>query len=519
VATETEIIDVLVRLRGGAAAAREADTFAAKIGAIGRTAGGITVALGALGAAGAGIRFDSTMEQNQIAFEQFLGSAEAANAEVQSLLDLSNRMPQFGFDTFAGGAKRLLAMGDPIDRVNTDLATLADTASGLGLGSEGIDRMVLALGQMRSTGVVQGDELRQLQEAGIKVYDYMIQAGVITRKDIGQIGQMHINAATAIDAIMSGMQADFGGLSARATNTWQYQLGQVKNYGAQAAGALVRPIMDLAESTVLPYIAGQLRQAATYLRAGGATDLLGTLGDILRIMAPVIAAFVAYRAALLGVAAAEALVAGVGIVAAFIGTLGAVIALIPAVTSLADAWYLLDAAVAANPIGIVIVAIAALIAGLVYAYMKVGWFHSAVDALWDGISTGASAAAQAFTVAFDAAVSAVRAAINFILGAWNSLHFTLPHIHAFGHNFGGQTIGVPPIPLLANGGQVPIGGAAVVGDAGPELLTNQGGTAVVSPMGGGARGGMAHYVLMLPDMRVLAEGVAEEGRTAVARGS
>jgi hypothetical protein len=119
VATETEIIDVLVRLRGGAAAAREADTFAAKIGAIGRTAAGITVALGALGAAGAGISFNSTMEQNQIAFEQFLGSAEAANAEVQSLLDLSNQMPQFGFDTFAGGAKRLLAMGDPIERVNS----------------------------------------------------------------------------------------------------------------------------------------------------------------------------------------------------------------------------------------------------------------------------------------------------------------------------------------------------------------------------------------------------------------
>jgi tape measure domain-containing protein len=521
VATETEIIDVLVRLRGGAAAAREADSFAGKIGAIGRTAAGITVALGALGAAGAGISFNSTMEQNQIAFEQFLGSAEAANAEVQSLLDLSNQMPQFGFDTFAGGAKRLLAMGDPIERVNTDLATLADTASGLGLGSEGIDRMVLALGQMRSTGVVQGDELRQLQEAGIKVYDYMIKAGIITRKDIGQIGNMHIDAAKAIDAIMTGMQADFGGLSARATHTWQYQLGQVKNYGAQAAGALVRPIMDLAESTVLPYIAGQLKQAATYLRAGGAAGLLETLGHILRMMTPVIAAFVAYRAALLGVAAAEGLVAAGAATMGLVMTLATVLTLIPAVTSLADAMFLMSEAIGALGLSVAAVStlgIALLIAGLVYAYMKVDWFRAGVDAMWNAIASGATMALDSVKTWANLAWEAIRGLINLVLSAWNALHFTIPHFHAFGHDFGGQTIGVPPVPLLANGGQVPIGGAAVVGDAGPELLTNQGGTAVVSPMGN-QRGGMAHFVLMLPDMRILAEGVAEEGRTAVARGS
>lgn len=499
-ATETEIIDVLVRLRGGAAAAREADTIAARVGAIAKTAGAVALGLGAMRAAGAGIDFNSTMEQNQIAFEQFLGSTEAANAEIQALLDLSNQMPQFGFGTFASDAKRLLAMGDPIERVNSDLATLADTASGLGLGSEGIDRMVIALGQMRSTGVVQGDELRQLQEAGIKVYDYLIKAGVITRQDIGQIGNLHIEAAKAIDAIMMGMQSDFGGLSARATGTWQYQLGQVKNYGAQAAGALVRPIMDLAEGSVLPYIAGQLKQAATYLQSGGASHLYGTLQDILKIMTPLLAALAAYRLALMGIATAEAIVTGIGLVATFTGTLVAAIALAPAITSVADAMYLLDAAFAANPIGIVVVAIAALIGALVYAYTKVGWFR-------DGVNT-----------AFHAVVEAVKWAINWIIKAWNALNFTIPRVHTPFGDVGGVTIGVGHIPLLANGGQVPIGGAAVVGDAGPELLTNQGGTAVVSPMGGGG-GRTAHFVLMLPDMRVLAEGVAEEGRTAVARGA
>jgi tape measure domain-containing protein len=517
VATDTEIIDVLVRLRGGRAAAAEADTFAAKIGAIGRTAGGVGVALGAMGAIGAGIRFDSTMEQNQIAFEQFLGSAEAAKTEIAALLDLSNRMPQFGFGTFASDAKKLLAMGDPIDRVNSDLSTLADTASGLGLGSEGIDRMVLALGQMRSTGVVQGDELRQLQEAGIKVYDYMIKAGVITRSDIGQIGNMHIDAARAIDAIMTGMQSDFGGLSERARGTWQTQLGAVKNYGAQAAGALVEPIVKLGESTVLPYIAGQLKQAADYLRGGGAADLYDRLGQILRIMSPLIAAFVAYRAALVAVAIAEWAVATGAAAMALASTLGTVIMLVPAVTSLADAMYL--ASVAAGALGLSMAAvytlgIALIIAGLVALYLKFQWFRDAVALIGQALYLEF---VQPWVGLYEALVGPFKAALNAIIGAWNGIHFTLPHLHVFGHDIGGGTVAMPQIPLLASGGQVPVGGTAIVGDAGPELLQNQGGTAVVSPMGGGSRQ-MAHFVLMLPDMRVIAEGVAEEGMTAHARG-
>jgi hypothetical protein len=42
----------------------------------------------------------------------------------------------------------------------------------------------------------------------------------------------------------------------------------------------------------------------------------------------------------------------------------------------------LDAVLAANPIGLVVVAIAALVAGVVLAYQHVKWFHDAVNVLW-----------------------------------------------------------------------------------------------------------------------------------------
>jgi phage-related protein len=47
-----------------------------------------------------------------------------------------------------------------------------------------------------------------------------------------------------------------------------------------------------------------------------------------------------------------------------------------------------------------------------------------------------------------------RGMYNHIASAWNGLHFTLPHIDVGPIHFGGQTFGVPRIPLLAQGGLI-----------------------------------------------------------------
>jgi hypothetical protein len=56
----------------------------------------------------------------------------------------------------------------------------------------------------------------------------------------------------------------------------------------------------------------------------------------------------------------------------------------------AAAQWLLTAAMNAFPITAIVIAIVALIAGLVLAYKNVGWFRDAVDTAWDGIKTAFS---------------------------------------------------------------------------------------------------------------------------------
>jgi hypothetical protein len=65
---------------------------------------------------------------------------------------------------------------------------------------------------------------------------------------------------------------------------------------------------------------------------------------------------------------------------------------------------------------------------------SVGSIKSTLSRMWDGMK------------------SAFRTAINYVVGKWNSLRFTLPSFTILGKSFGGGTIGVPRLPMLAEGG-------------------------------------------------------------------
>ncbi|HSZ70252.1 MAG TPA: hypothetical protein VK756_07810 [Solirubrobacteraceae bacterium] len=168
------------------------------------------------------------------------------------------------------------------------------------------------------------------------------------------------------------------------------------------------------------------------------------------------------------------------------------------------AQWLLDAALDANPIGLVVVGVAALVAILYVAYTKVAWFRQGVQAVWTwvkahwpllaGIVLGpfVFAAIQIVThwtaiVGFFKGVPGKLAAagkgmwsfvktefksvIDWILRGWNRLHFKMPGVHTPFGTIGGFNIGLPQIPLLGEGGTVRERGSVVVGDRGPELLS------------------------------------------------
>jgi len=184
---------------------------------------------------------------------------------------------------------------------------------------------------------------------------------------------------------------------------------------------------------------------------------------------------------------------------------------------------------------VAVIAIAALVAGLVWAYNNVEWFRNGVNAFFQGVSDIAvevfnfmggyisnifGGIIQNFQNFFDAGKRIFTGFIDFITGiftgdwerAWNGvvnifggifdmiaamakapLNTMIGLINAFlgglnnikipkwGPGVGGKGFSISTIPYLAEGGHV-LNGQAIVGEAGPELLSNKNGKTTVTPL-------------------------------------
>lgn len=113
-------------------------------------------------------------------------------------------------------------------------------------------------------------------------------------------------------------------------------------------------------------------------------------------------------------------------------------------------------------------------------------------------------------------------AINSLIGGLNSISFTMPKWLGGGH-FGLSIPYIPNIPYLAKGG-ILSQGSAIVGEAGPELLTMMGNRAMVQPLTNNTTnqtdlGGVNITVYGAPgqDVRALADIIMDEMQNATER--
>jgi len=157
-----------------------------------------------------------------------------------------------------------------------------------------------------------------------------------------------------------------------------------------------------------------------------------------------------------------------------------------------------NAIMALNPIGIVIVAIIALVGAFIYLWNTSAGFRNFWKDLWKNIKTWAIDAKNGVVGAWNAFIgffaklpgriggiavgmwdgikNAFRSAVNWIIAKWNNLSLTIGGQSVdlpFGMGFSipSITLNTPDIPYLARGGIVTRPTLAVLGERGPEAVT------------------------------------------------
>lgn len=276
-----------------------------------------------------------------IGFGKDAANAAATDAEAQSKLAQTIRnVTGASDDQIASNENWLSSLSKSTAIADDDLRPALDMLV-RGFGNTEDAQKALSLATDVSAGT--GKDLTQVTEAMMKA----------ANGSTGALGKMGIKTkdaaghALSLNDIMGSMADTFGGQAAQSADSVagrmrgaNIAMGELQ----ETIGGALLPIMG-ALAPMLSTVAGFIQDNATWI-------------------AP--------------------LVAGV-------------LALVAGMKLWAIAQGILNVVMAANPIVLVVLAIAALVAGIVIAYNKVGWFRDFVDAAWDDV-------VKAFDVLKDAAM-------------------------------------------------------------------------------------------------------------------
>jgi phage-related protein len=265
------------------------------------------------------------------------------------------------------------------------------------------------------------------------------------------------SAASAVDALSSAMRGEADpaerlglGISAAAVAAEMAAEGTDKLTGKALTAAKAQATMNLITkqgAASLGQFAAQSGTAAEAQQIAGASmkNLASTMGQALLPAATAVGQVMAKLAEFVQQNSQLFLVLA-GIVASFAGGILAVSAalkiyqmaqtLVSAATKVwAGVQWLLNAAMSANPIALVVIAIVALIAVIVLLWTKSDAFRNFFIGMWKAIQTAAVAVWKAIVVAFTVAMAAIKVAIAavgvFIAAVWTAIKLGVQAVGVF----------------------------------------------------------------------------------------
>ncbi len=411
----------------------------AAIGAIGGIAATLASTLGA------GFDRLKSIDATKAKLEGLGHSAESVTQIMESAT-LAVKGTAFSLGEAGTVAASAVAAGvKPGIELERTLKLVADASSvaGISMGDMGSIFNKIAAG-----GVIQGEELAQLGDRGIPILQLLSEQLGVSVQDVRKLAaDGKVSFADFQNSIEKGM----GGAALKAGGSFQGSMDNVRAAMGRLGATVLQPLFN-AMIAVAPRLQAALDKITSGI--GAAADFVSEHSTSFKLLATAITAFVVPALTLWISAQARAVAASaVGAISSMatawttvagalrLSTIAQVAQSAAAKTAAAAQW-ILNAALSANPIGLIVTAIAALVGGLVLfftktelgrkiwagftEYLKVAWeaikvaFGAAWDAIsgiWDGMVTGAKLVWDGVKNQFSAVVDFVAGLPSAIAGA------------------------------------------------------------------------------------------------------
>ena len=325
----------------------------------------------AVGAVGAITKIGAEAEQTSVAFTTLVGSETKAKGMLDEIAKFAAASP-FGKLDLTENAKTMLNFGVETGRVLPLLKQLGDISGG---NKDRLQSLSLVLGQVSAAGRLQGQDNLQFINAG---FNPLQELAKMTGKSYAELqdkmskGQITFENVTQAIRHATGAGGKFFGMMDKQSQTAAGKFATVKDIVIQQAvdiygklQPLISKILDLLIK-IVPVISSGIMKVIHGIEH--------VIDFVLRFKTEI-----GYLAAVIGVAAVvfNAHAIAMTAYAAVMGT----------VTAATRIWtgvqWLLNVAMSANPIGLIIIGIAALVAAVVYCWNKFAGFRAFILTMWD----------------------------------------------------------------------------------------------------------------------------------------
>jgi tape measure domain-containing protein len=231
--------------------------------------GAMLAGAGAIGiVAIAGVKMNSTLEQSEARWTTLLKSSEKAEKQMAWMKSFAKETP-FDYASIDQSATAMMGMGLGIKEVNKWLPALGDASAVLGGGSETVQGLAMALGQMNAKGKVSAEEMQQLAERGVNAWQMLADGMGMTQAEVRKLSEDgKLLAKDALPLIYEGMQKTFGGGTANLMKSTTGQAMLARENFNTLAGTLTQGAFDWFGANVLPMINTGLEKLTSVFSGG-----------------------------------------------------------------------------------------------------------------------------------------------------------------------------------------------------------------------------------------------------------
>ena len=328
-----------------------------------------------------GLDYNAQMESYLTNFKVMLGDEQLAAEKLEEIRKIAASTP-FSLSDLTEGTQTLLQFGIAADDTTGVLKRLGDISLG---NADKLQTLVRAYGKMSSAQKVTLENVNMMIDAGFNPLNQICDAtgesmsALYKRISDGKVSFEELQAAVS-SATSEGGQFYNGMLEA--SQTFNGRLSTLKDNIAALTGELTSGLFSALGDIIVK--ANELVVSITEDDSKMAA-LKETIGVLTAAVVAVTAAVLSYKATVAATTAITALCT-----AATTAKAAADKAAGSGAKGLAVAQAALNTVLSANPIGLVVAALAALAAGLVTAYHTSETFRSAVDSAFSAIQKTAS---------------------------------------------------------------------------------------------------------------------------------